>query len=194
MVKVLAQYLTAGAFAAQAGVHWAFGSCPQRGAPHQQLGGAAALIAAVAYLGMACGIFQGRAASSASSESRPFFHLQYLERALGPSILLLNLATLARERRSSSGALVAAWCTQVLALYLGQLAQVGQRWLFLLASIASLACVGISLCAAMGGRLHQSPLMTDPLQQGLPAGGDDNLLMRLGLLHPFPLQPGLALC
>ncbi|CAE7771430.1 unnamed protein product [Symbiodinium sp. CCMP2456] len=73
---------------------------------------------------------------------------------------LLNISTLARERKSSAAALMAAWVTQVLALYLGQLAKAQQRWIFLLAALVALVPMAITMCAAMGGRLHDSSLMT----------------------------------
>ncbi|CAE7215015.1 unnamed protein product [Symbiodinium natans] len=148
----------------QAVLHWGRANCAaqsSRAAQHELLSGATTGLAALLYLAMACGISQDyEKGSGVGSTQRLFFHLAYVGRAFVPCFLLLNISTLARERRSPAAALLGAWITQVLALYLGQLVQAQKRWIFLLAAVAALLPMGITMCASMGGRLHQSPLMT----------------------------------
>eukprot|EP00439_Symbiodinium_sp_Y106_P062533 s2602_g9.t1 len=158
------EWAATGLMAAQATIHWGRANCTaqsSRAAEHELLSGATTGLAALLYLAMACGISEAYEAFEADgSTQRLFFHIAYLGRAFLPCLLLLNISTLARERRSSAAALMAAWVMQVLALYLGQLAKAQQRWIFLLAAVVALVPMAITMCAAMGGRLHESSLMT----------------------------------
>ncbi|CAE8622865.1 unnamed protein product, partial [Polarella glacialis] len=93
---------TTAVFALQAGVHWFRATCASSNArlvQHELLSGASTGVSSLLYLGMASGISAALSDVSSSSGApgrhRLFFHLLYVERAIAPSLLLLNVASLA---------------------------------------------------------------------------------------------------
>lgn len=158
-------WAAAGVFGLQAILHWCRATCVASNArvkQHELLSGAAQGVAALLYLAMACGLSLSSYADGVRgpANQRPFFQLLYAERAIAGSVVLVNLAALARERRPSSVALAAAWTTETAALYLGTFAE-GNRRLYLLgAAMALLLPPCATLFAAMGGRLARTPLQT----------------------------------
>lgn len=169
------------AFALQSALHWMRAACAAinaRAQQHELLSGAATSACALMYQGMACGISGGAyylAAGSAelssaegggadgapdSRQPRIFFAFHYLARSLAGSVVLLNVAALARERRPPAVALAAVWCLQTGALYLGTLVQGAQRTGFLVAACWLVLPFALILLAVMGGRLRFSELQT----------------------------------
>lgn len=70
-------------------------------------------------------------------------------RALAGAIVLVNLAALARERRTVAVALAALWCSETVALYLGGLVPARRRGAILLT-----APLGASWVRARGQLIH----------------------------------------
>mmetsp|Transcript_96787 Transcript_96787/g.278458 ORF Transcript_96787/g.278458 Transcript_96787/m.278458 type:complete len:271 (-) Transcript_96787:93-905(-) len=148
-----------GVFALQAALHWTRAVCSApgpRAQQHETLSGVATGTCALFYQGMAFGMSQ-RSCTVGDAGKQAMFDFHYLGRSLGGALVLINAATLARERRAPAVAVAASWAAETAALYMGALAG-KHRTSLLLSACLLLLPLAASLLGIMGGRLRRSPL------------------------------------
>lgn len=161
-------------FAAQASLHWCRSGCGGCGAAsasaaagagaalrtqqHELLSSAAAGLLALVYLGLTCGVSQDTYATYSGSDQRTWFPLQYAGRGGAAAALLLNVATLARERRPPMVSLAILWLGQVASLYMAHFVK-DERPYFCAVALAFLLPMVTTLHGVMGRRLRLTALM-----------------------------------
>lgn len=157
------------AFGLQAALHWCRAFCgtaagEPRAQQHEVLSGAATGMCAVLYQAMAFGCSRRTYAGCGNGDDgnaagvRVMYDLHFGGRALAGAIVLVNLAALARERRTVAVALAALWCSETVALYLGGLVPARRRGAILLTACSLLVPLAGMTLSVMGGRLRRSPL------------------------------------
>lgn len=148
-------------FSLQAAAHWLNSVCSVRSSrrrQHEVLSTTATGWGSLCYLSAACGISLIPRPSDAE-EQRCFFWVLYAGRAGAVSLSLVNLCTLARERRPPTLALASLWCSSVSALYLGNMVVAsGSRAALFAAALALLLPLATTLVAS-GERLRMSELL-----------------------------------
>lgn len=160
--------------ATQASIHWCRSGCGRCGAPdasvaagtgaalrtqqHELLSSAAASVAALAYLGMTCGLSQDTFATYSGTDGRTWFPLQYMGRGVAATAVLLNVGSLARERRPPLVSLALMWLGQVASLYMAHYVK-DQRPYFCGVALVFLLPMVTTLHGVMGRRLRLTALL-----------------------------------